>query len=419
MTETVQQESTQEQQHAQSAGSGWHKRAMVALALGGFGIGTTEFVAMGLLPDIAGDLSISEPTAGYVISAYALGVVVGAPLIAALTARVPRKVLLVALMVAFTIGNAATVFAPSYGALVASRFIAGLPHGAYFGVAGLAAASLAPAGKRAKSIALVMLGLSVANVIGVPTAAWAGQHFGWRAAFGIVTVIGVVTVAALWRFVPQLHGFRVTNPATELGALRRSQVWFTLAIGTVGFGGMFAVYTYVATTLTDVSGLSASVVPLVLMIYGVGMVVGNLLGGWIADRALIPGLYAVLAALIVVLGVFVVAAHNPIAAIVVLFAIAVTGTALVPGLQTRLMDVAADAQTLAASLNHAALNIANAGGAWLGGLVIAAGLGYTAPAAVGALLAVAGLVVLAIATRGSRREVGAEPAERPSVGAAR
>jgi MFS transporter, DHA1 family, inner membrane transport protein len=177
-------------------------------------------------------------------------------------------------------------------------------------------------------------------------------------------------------------------------------VWFTLAVGTVGFGGMFAVYTYVSTTLTDVAGLPSSLVPMVLMIYGTGMVVGNLFGGWLADRALVPGLFAVLVALIVVLALFIVAAHNPITAVVVLFAIAVAGTALVPGLQTRLMDVAADAQTLAASLNHAALNIANAGGAWLGGLVIAAGLGYTAPAAVGALLAVAGLVVLAFALRG-------------------
>ncbi|MBD0323518.1 MAG: MFS transporter [Aldersonia sp.] len=376
---------------------------MVALALGGFGIGTTEFVAMGLLPDIASGLRISEPTAGHVISAYALGVVVGAPLIAALTARMPRKRLLIGLMIAFTVGNAATVFAPSYATLMVSRFVAGLPHGAFFGVASLAAASLAPMGKRAKAVAMVMLGLSVANVIGVPAAAWAGQQFGWRSAFGIVTVIGLATVASLWRYVPQLHGFRASNPVTELGALRRSQVWFTLDVGTVGFGVMFAVYTYVSTTLTDVAGMPAGLVPMVLMIYGVGMVVGNLLGGTIADRALLPGLFGLLAALVVVLTVFVAAAHNPVSATVVLFVIAVTGTALVPGLQTRLMDVAADAQTLAAALNHAALNIANAGGAWLGGLVIAAGLGYTAPAAVGALLAVAGLVVLAIAARGSRR----------------
>lgn len=370
---------------------------MVALALGGFGIGTTEFVAMGLLPDIASGIGVSEPTAGHVISAYALGVVFGAPVIAALTARVPRKALLIGLMVAFTVGNAATMFAPTYGWLTVSRFVAGLPHGAYFGVAGLAAASLVPAGQRAKAISMVMLGLSVANVIGVPVAAWVGQHFGWRTAFGIVTVIGLVTVTGLIRLVPELHGVKITNPVTELGALKRSQVWLTLAIGTVGFGGMFAVYTYISTTLTDVAGMPIGLVPLTLMIYGAGMVVGNIFGGVIADKALIPGLFGLLAAMAVVLTLFVAAAHNPYTAGVGVFLIGAAGSALVPGLQTRLMDVAADAQTLAAALNHAALNIANAGGAWIGGLVIAAGLGYTAPAAAGALLAVAGLVVLSIA----------------------
>jgi MFS transporter, DHA1 family, inner membrane transport protein len=376
---------------------------MLALAMGGFGIGTTEFVAMGLLPDIASGIGVSEPTAGHVISAYALGVVVGAPLLAAATARLPRKLVLIGLMVAFTIGNAATVFAPSYEWLMVSRFVAGLPHGAYFGVASLAAASLVPAGQRAKAVATVMLGLSVANVVGVPAAAALGQHFGWRSAFTIVTVIGVATVAALVRWVPDLHGVAITNPITELGALRRSQVWLTLAVGTVGFGGMFAVYTYVSTTLTDVAGLPIAWVPVVLMVYGVGMVVGNIVGGVLADRALIPSLFALLATMAVVLALFVAAAHNPYTAVVGVFAIGAAGAALVPGLQTRLMDVAADAQSLAAALNHAALNIANAAGAWLGGIVIAAGLGYTAPAAVGAMLAIAGLFVLGISVLAQRR----------------
>ncbi|KAA0022799.1 MFS transporter [Antrihabitans cavernicola] len=370
---------------------------MFALAIGGFGIGTTEFVSMGLLPDIATGIGVSEPVAGHVISMYALGVVVGGPVIAALTARVPRKALLIGLMVAFTVGNAATIFAPSYGWLMASRFVAGLPHGAYFGVASLAAASLVPAGQRAKAVSMVMMGLSVANVIGVPVAAWVGQNFGWRTAFGIVTVIGLVTIVGLLRWVPELHGVKMTNPMTELGALKRSQVWLTLAVGTVGFGGMFAVYTYVSTTLTDVAGLSVAWVPLVLMIYGIGMVVGNLVGGVVADKALVPGLFVLLAAMAGVLALFVVAAHNPYTAALGVFLIGAAGSALVPGLQTRLMDVAADAQTLAAALNHAALNIANAAGAWIGGLVIAAGLGYTAPAAAGAILAVAGLFVLTFA----------------------
>ncbi|WP_438473135.1 MFS transporter [Rhodococcus erythropolis] len=379
--------------------------AMLALALGGFGIGTTEFVAMGLLPEMASGLGVSEPLAGHVISAYALGVVVGAPLIAALTARVPRRTLLIALMVAFTVGNAASVFAPSYTTLMMARFVAGLPHGAYFGVAALVAAHLAEPGKRAKAVAMVMMGLSVANVIGVPVAAWIGQALGWRSAFALVAVIGVATVASLFVWIPRLDGMPVTNPITELGALGRVQVWMTLIVGMVGFGGMFAVYTYISTTLTDVSGLGASFIPLALMLYGLGMVAGNFVGGYLADRALMKGLFLSMGSLMVILAVFVIAVRNPYTALVFVFLIGLAGSSMVPGLQTRLMDVAEDAQTLAASLNHAALNIANAFGAWIGGVVIAAGYGYTAPAAVGSLLAVAGLVVLAVAVILQRRAV--------------
>lgn len=377
--------------------------AMLALSLGGFGIGTTEFVAMGLLPEMSTGLGIGEPTAGHVISAYALGVVVGAPTIAALTARVPRRTLLVALMVAFTVGNAASVFAPGYPALMVARFVAGLPHGAYFGVAALVAAHLAQPGRRAKAVATVMLGLSVANVIGVPVATWIGQHLGWRAAFALVAVVGVATVFSLIRWIPPLDAMPTTNPITELGALSRVQVWLTLVMGMVGFGGMFAVYAYISTTLTDVSGLARSLVPLALMLYGVGMVAGNVVGGHLADRALMPGLAASMAALVVILAVFVVAVRTPVTALLFVFLIGLAGSAMVPALQTRLMDVAADAQTLAAALNHAALNIANAFGAWIGGVVIAAGFGYTAPAAVGAVLAVAGLLVLAVAVALDRR----------------
>jgi DHA1 family inner membrane transport protein len=376
---------------------------MLALALGGFGIGTTEFVTMGLLPDIASAMGVSEPTAGHAVSAYALGVVVGAPLIAALCARVPRKRLLVVLMVAFTIGNAATVIAPTFATLAFARFLAGLPHGAYFGVASLAAATLAPAGQRAKAVAAVMLGLSVANVVGVPSATWLGQHLGWRDAFVVVAVIGLATVAALLRYVPELTGIRTTNPMTELGALRRSQVLLTLLVGAIGFGGMFAVYTYITTTLTDVAGMRAGFVPLVLMLFGLGMVAGNIIGGVLADRGVDLSIFAALSAMVVRLAGFVAAAHNPYTAAIGAFLIGASGAALAPGLQTRLMDVAADAQTLAAALNHAALNIANAAGAWLGGLVIAAGLDYTAPAAVGAGLAVLGILLFTFTAWTARR----------------
>jgi MFS transporter, DHA1 family, inner membrane transport protein len=383
------------------------KLAVLALALGGFGIGTNEFVAMGLLPDIAAGLNITEPTAGHLISAYALGVVIGAPLIAALTARVPRKALLLSLMVVFTLGNLATVLAPTYGSLLVARFAAGVPHGAYFGIAALVAAKLMGPGNRAKAVAHVMTGLTVATVIGVPIASWLGQALGWRVAFGLVVVIGAVTLTAIWVWLPAIGATHASSPLTELGALKRPQVWLALAVGMVGFGGMFAVYTYVATTLTDVAGMSRGWVPLALMVFGAGMVVGNIVGGRLADWSVIRSLYLVLTALGVMLAVFVAASHNPFTALVLLFGIGASGAAIGPALQTRLMDVAADAQTLAAALNHSALNIANASGAWIGGLVIAAGFGYTAPAAAGAVLAGAGVLILTVSVVLQRKKATA------------
>ncbi|WP_433592906.1 MFS transporter [Nocardia sp. CA-145437] len=390
-----------------SARGRWPVPAMLALALGGFGIGTTEFVTMGLLPDIAKSMAVSEPAAGHIVSAYALGVVVGAPVIAALCARVPRKRLLMVLMLAFTAGNAASVVAPTFATLTLARFVSGLPHGAYFGVASLAAASLAPVGQRAKAVAAVMLGLSAANVVGVPAATWLGQNLGWRAAFAVVAVIGLATVAALFRFVPELHGIRMTDPRTELTALRRPQVLLTLLVGAIGFGGMFAVYTYITTTLTDVAGVRIGLVPLVLALFGLGMVAGNIAGGVLADRGVDRAVFVSLLAMVVILAGYVAAVHNPYTAAAGAFLVGASGAALAPALQTRLMDVAHDAQTLAAALNHAALNIANAAGAWLGGLVIAAGMGYTAPAVVGTGLAVLGVLLfmatVSLARRPERR----------------
>ncbi|MBU8809005.1 MFS transporter [Mycolicibacterium goodii] len=379
--------------------------AVFALALGGFGIGTAEFVAMGLLPDIASGFGITEPTAGHVISAYALGVVVGAPVLAAVTARVPRRALLLGLMAVFTLGNVASMFAPSYPTLVIARFVAGLPHGAYFGVAALAAAHLMGPANRAKAVAHVLSGLTIATVLGVPMASWLGQALGWRSAFGLVVFVGVLTLTALWFWLPeQLRTMHVSSPLTELGALRRPQVWLAVLVGMIGFGGMFAVYTYISTTMTDVAGLSRGLVPLALMVFGLGMVIGNLLGGRLADISVIRALYVSLGSLGMLLAVFVAASHQPWSALLVLFGIGVAGSAVGPALQTRLMDVARDAQTLAAALNHSALNIGNATGAWVGGLVIAAGFGYTAPAAAGAALAVGGLLVLTLSVAVQRRD---------------
>ncbi|WP_232718076.1 MFS transporter [Gordonia metallireducens] len=392
-----------EQRPSSRISSRARRLTILALALGGFGIGTTEFVAMGLLPNIAGSLGVSEPTAGHVISAYALGVVVGAPLIAALTARMSRRVLLISLMVAFTVGNLATVLAPSYGLLLVARFVAGLPHGAYFGVAALVAAHMAGPRNRAKAVGQVMLGLSVANVVGVPAAAWLGETFGWRTAFAIVVVIGVATVVSLVRVLPSLSGMTITDPLTELGALRRSQVWFTLVIGVVGFGGMFAFYTYLNSALTSVTGLPVSVVPIALMLYGLGMVTGNFVGGWAADRNVSTAILAGLSTSAVTLAAFAVLAENAWAALILTYLVALTGTTMIPALQTRLMDVAADAQTLAAALNHSALNIANAAGAFLGGVVVGAGWGFLSPAVIGAALAIAGIAVAVVAFVTARR----------------
>ncbi|OCB51918.1 MFS transporter [Mycobacterium vulneris] len=378
--------------------------AVLALALGGFGIGTTEFVAMGLLPDIATGFGISEPTAGHVISAYALGVVIGAPVIAALTARWPRKTLLLTLMAVFTLGNLASMLAPTYLTLVIARFVTGLPHGAFFGIAALAAAHLMGPQNRAKAVAYVLCGLTVATVLGVPLASWLGQALGWRSAFGLVVGVGLVTLAAQWLWLPKhLRTMHVTSPLTELGALRRPQVWLAVLVGMIGFGGMFAVYTYISTTMTDVTGLPRSMVPVALMVFGLGMVVGNLIGGRLADTSVIRALYLSLGSLAVLLAAFSVGSHSPWTALPLLFGVGVAGSAVGPALQTRLMDVAHDAQTLAAALNHSALNIGNATGAWVGGLVIAAGLGYTAPAAAGAILAVGGLAVFTVSVALERR----------------
>jgi DHA1 family inner membrane transport protein len=369
--------------------------AILAMAVGGFGIGTTEFVTMGLLPEIAQSLGITIPQAGNAISAYALGVVVGAPLITVLGARLPRKGLMLALMVAFALGNVATSLAGGYGSLVAARFLAGLPHGAYFGIAALFAASLVDADRRARAIASVMLGLSVSTVFGVPLGTWLGQSFGWRAAFVAVVVIAAVTIAGLLLALPRRDRDPGSGAMRELGAFARPQVLLTLAVGTVGFGGMFAMYSYIAPLMTDVSGLDSRWLPAVLAATGGGMVLGTWVSGHLVDRSVVGSMVGGMVGIALLLALLTVVAENAFAAVTVIVATMVSASVLVLGLQVRLMDVAGDAQTLGAAMNHAALNAANALGAWLGGLVIAGGWGYLAPSWVGVGLAAAGLTVLA------------------------
>lgn len=364
---------------------------MIALALGGFGIGTTEFVSMGLLPMIADDFGITEDTAGRAISGYALGVVVGAPLITALTGRTPRRRLLLILMAAFTIGNALSVVASSYPILLLARFIAGLPHGAYFSVAGLVAAAMAPAGQRGKAVAQVGMGLSVATVAGVPAAQALGSALSWHASYVLVAAIGIATGLLLWFLCPHMTEMPSTSVGTELGAFKRSQVLLTLAMGTVGFGGMFAVYTYITWTMTENAGMDPSLMWVVLMVYGIGNVCGNYFGGLLSDRALDKGILFALVMIAVVLVSFYFLSAFAIAGTLNFGLVGFFGATLSPTLQVRLMEVAGDAQTLAAALNHSALNLANASGAAIGGAVVGAGFSYQAPA-----LAGAGLAVMAI-----------------------
>jgi DHA1 family inner membrane transport protein len=389
--------------------------AVLALALGGFAIGTTEFVTMGLLPQVADGVDVSIPTAGHVISAYALGVVVGAPLIAVFGARLPRRALLLWLMAAYGAFNVLSAVATSYGVLFTARFLDGLPHGAYFGVASLVAASMAAPGRRGRAVASVMLGLSVANVVGVPAATWLGQQAGWRAAYLSTAGLAVVTMVMILAFVPACPGDPTATGRREMLFFRNGQAMLTLAAGAVGFGGLFAVYSYIAPVVTDVAGLAESSVPVFTAAFGVGMVAGTWLAGRLAEWSVFKSL--VLsggASFFVMLAVWVAAPHGWLLLPAVLLVTAI-GSVLVVNLQLRLMGVSGEAQTLGAAMNHASLNVANALGAWLGGLVIAAGYGYRAPALVGAALSVAGIAVLLWSAALHRRDASAEEAAYSSA----
>lgn len=376
--------------------------AILALALGGFAIGTTEFVTMGLLPEIARGIDTSIARAGHAISAYALGVVVGAPVVVSLAARLPRRELAIALALALGLGNAATALAQGYWSMMAARFLAGLPHGAYFGVASLIAASLVPPARRGRAVSGVMLGLAVATVVGVPASTWLGQGLGWRAAYWVVLGIALVTVAMLVAFVPHQPGNPDASVAGELVALRRPQVRYAVMAGMIGFGGIFAMYSYVAPLITDVAGLSRAAIPWFLLLYGIGSVLGSWLAGRLADwdvERSVLGAFAVLAVVLLLIWLL---ATLPAALVALILVTGLLGSALAINLQLRLMHVAGDAQMLGAALNHASLNIANGLGAWLGSMVIAAGHGYRAPSLVGGVLAVAGLAIFALGLRRER-----------------
>ena len=386
--------------------------ALFTLALGGFGIGVTEFASMGLLPDIARELlpgyDASPETviaqAGVLITAYALGVVVGAPVFAVLAARMPQARLTYLLLALFVVGSVASAIMPTFGTLAIFRFVAALPHGAYFGVASLIAARIMGPGMQGRGVALALSGLTIANVFGVPIATWLGQTSGWRSAYVLVAVIFTATLVLALIFLPRYPGDRSRSPLKELSALANVRVWIMIAVGSIGFGGFFAVYSYIAEVTTRETGLGEHIVPWVLACLGVGMTIGNLLGGWASDRSMGRAITWGFLLFIMSLAAYSFAAQTVVGLFVTVFFIGVTSSSLIPTIQIRLIRISHESALLGAAINHAAFNVGNSLGAWLGGLVIAAGLGYRAPGWVGVVLAAAGLLLAALSLLVERRD---------------
>ena len=383
-------------------------RGLVALAVGGFGIGLTEFLIAGLLPQVAASFAVSEAAAGRLISGYALSVAVGAIALTAATARLPRKHVLVGLVVLFVLGNLLSAIAPSYPVMLLGRIVAALCHGSFFGIGSLVARSLVVPERASRAVAVMFAGLTVANVLGVPFGALVGERWGWRAAFWAVTVIGLFALAGIVAFVPSRAGQTPSTAPTglraQLGAFRSGQVWLTLVATALGYGGMFGAFSYIAYTFTEVGGFSSAAVAWLLMVYGVGLVVGNLIGGRAADHDRDRALVLALAGLTVTLAVFGLLATSATASVVLVFLMGVFGFAGVPGMITRVTDYAHGA-ALAASANVSASNIGNALGAWAGGLAITAGLGYTAPLYVGAGIVLTAVFVMTVAAHRARPAV--------------
>jgi DHA1 family inner membrane transport protein len=390
---------------------------LIALALGGFGIGLTEFVIMGLLPEVAADFQVNEATAGWLISGYALAVVVGALLLTAAVTRFERKPVLALLLVLFIAGNLVSAIAPGYGMMMAGRIIAALAHGAFFGIGAVVAADMVAPSKKAGAIAIMFTGLTAANVLGVPFGTMLGQVAGWRSTFWAITVIGVIALAGILALVPKT-GHGDTGPGTlrsELRAFRSGQVWLSILVTILGFGGMFGAFTYIAFTLTEVSGFAASTVPWLLIVFGAGLFVGNTIGGRAADRNVDRTLIVVLSVLAVVLVAFALTAGNQVLAVASLVLMGGFGFATVPGLQMRVMKYASSAPTLASGANIGAFNVGNALGAWLGGVTITAGLGYTSPIWAGAGITLLGLAVMVIAAAGAKRTAASAGAAAESA----
>ena len=375
--------------------------SLLALAAGAFGIGTTEFIIMGLLTQVSEDLRISIPTAGTLISGYAIGVAIGAPVLTLLTRGWPRKRLLLALMLIFIAGNLAAVVAPTYAWLLAARVLTSLTHGTFFGVGAVVATGLVPADKRASAIALMFSGLTLATLLGVPAGAWIGQHFGWRMAFAAVAVVGVLAFAILAAFVPSDQGRPVVQPLRqELAVLASGQVWLGLGITVFGFAGVFALYTYVEPLLTQVTHMGNNLVTATLLLFGAGLAAGNLLGGKLADRGVVRALFLSVGALMLVLVAGRWAFGHPAVAMAYAVVLGTVAFATVAPMQMRVLQQAGpEGPNLESSLNIGAFNLGNALGAWVGGLVLTQGLGLLSIGWAAAGLTALGLVLVGWSAR--------------------
>jgi MFS transporter, DHA1 family, inner membrane transport protein len=389
--------------------------ALYALTVGAFGIGVTEFVIMGLLLQVGADLHVTIAAAGLLISGYALGVVFGAPVLTVLTARWPRKTVLLALMAIFVVGNAACAIAPTYGLLMAARVLTALAHGTFFGVGSVVATGLVAADRKASAIAIMFTGLTVANILGVPLGTWIGQHLGWRATFAAVTLIGILAFAIIAVFVPK--GERSTDAAdwrADFAAIRRAPVLLGLLTTVLGFAGVFAVFTYIAPMLTQLSGFGEAAVSPILLVFGGGLVIGNLVSGKLADRNLLATLFGALAALALVLAAMTIGVHSRVAAVMLVGLLGAAGFATVPPLQMWVLSKAQGAgQSLASSFNIAAFNLGNAIGAWAGGAVIVSGAGLTYVPLVASLFPLAAIIVALLAVTIGRRAATAIRGHHP------
>ena len=388
---------------AEAAAAGSSRLALLALSVAAFAIGTTEFVIMGLLPEVATDLHVSIPSAGLLVSGYALGVAAGAPLLAALTARMERRNALLLLLGLFILGNALCAVAPNYGVLMVARVVAAFCHGSFFGIGAVVASHVVPRGQAARAIALMFTGLTLANVLGVPFGTFLGQWAGWRSTFMAVTGLGLVAAIAVWRLVPALPDLPSPNMKRELGVLRQPQVLLALLMTVLGFGGVFTVFTYIAPILQQVAHVSVGATGWVLILFGVGTTIGNMLGGRLADWRLMPSLIGVLIALSLIMLAFAWTMHNTIAAVVTVFVWGIAAFATVPPLQMRVVQQASGGPHLASTLNIAAFNLGNAIGAFIGGSMIGMGLGLPSVSVAGAVVALLGLLATLVSAALERR----------------